>query len=44
MFLETDDADFDIAELYEKVSELKNITAEDLQNQIFENLERIRNL
>lgn len=44
MFLETDDADFDIAELYEKVSELKNITTENLQKQIFENLERIRNL
>ena len=44
MFLETDDANFDIAELYEKVSELKNITTENLQKQIFENLERIRNL
>lgn len=44
MFLETDDAEFDIAELYEKVSELKNITTENLQEQIFENLERIRNL
>lgn len=44
MFLETDAADFDIAELYEKVSELKDITVEDLQKQIFENLQRIWNL
>ncbi len=44
MFLETDDADFDIANLYQKVSELKNISTENLQNQILENLARIRNL
>lgn len=44
MFLETDDACFNIEELYQKVSELKNISTENLQNQILENLERIRNL
>lgn len=42
LFLETDDADFDIAELYKKVSELKQISIENLQDQIFENLEKIK--
>ncbi len=39
MFLETDDADFDIAELYQKVAELKKISLEKLQKQISKNLE-----
>ena len=39
MFLETDDADFDIAELYQKVAELKEISLEKLQKQISKNLE-----
>ena len=39
MFLETDDADFDIAELYQKVAELKEISLEKLQEQISKNLE-----
>ena len=44
MFLETDDADFDIKILYEKVSELKQISLEDLDSQILENLNNIRSL
>lgn len=44
LFLETDDADLNIEELYLKVSELKNISPENLQAQIFENLARITNL
>ncbi|KQS89931.1 TatD family hydrolase [Chryseobacterium sp. Leaf394] len=43
LFLETDDADFSIEELYYKVSEIKNITTENLQDQIFVNLETIKN-
>lgn len=39
MFLETDDADFDIAELYQKIAELKEISLEKLQKQISKNLE-----
>jgi TatD DNase family protein len=39
MFLETDDADFDIAELYQKVAELKEISLGKLQKQISNNLE-----
>ena len=39
MFLETDDADFDIAELYQKIAELKEIYLEKLQKQISKNLE-----
>lgn len=41
LFLETDDDDFNIAELYQKVSELKRISSEDLHKQILENLEKI---
>jgi len=41
LFLETDDADFDIQILYQKVSELKNISVENLHSQILENLEKI---
>ena len=39
IFLETDDADFDIAELYQKVAEIKEISIEKLQEQISKNLE-----
>lgn len=44
MFLETDDADFEIEELYQKTSELKSISIENLENQIQENLRNITNL
>lgn len=43
MFLETDDEDFDIRMLYEKVSVLKGISPETLDEQIKENLETIKN-
>lgn len=43
MFLETDDADFDIIQLYEKVSVIKSIGIEDLKNQMWENLETVTN-
>ena len=43
MFLETDDADSDIAELYEKVSEIRSISLENLSNQMWENLENVVN-
>ena len=39
IFLETDDADFDIAELYQKAAEIKEISVEKLQEQISKNLE-----
>ena len=42
IFLETDDKDFDIAELYLKTAELKNIFLESLLNQISENLQTIQ--
>ena len=41
MFLETDDADFEIAELYKKVAELKEISVEKLQKKIENNLENV---
>lgn len=43
IFLETDDADFDISELYEKVSEIKSISLENLSSQMWENLENVVN-
>lgn len=43
IFLETDDADFNIEELYHKVSEIKKISTENLQDQIATNLETIQN-
>lgn len=43
LFLETDDADFEISELYLKVSEIKKISIEQLQIQVKENLETIKN-
>lgn len=42
-FLETDNEDFKIEELYLKVSEIKEISLEDLNEQILENLYTIRN-
>ena len=39
MFLETDDADFDIQNLYQKAAEFKGISVEKLQEQISKNLE-----
>lgn len=41
MFLETDDADFEIEELYRKASEIKEIPIEVLKVQILKNLEFI---
>lgn len=43
LFLETDNDDFDIRELYQKVSEIKKISIEQLQQQIVENLDTIKN-
>lgn len=43
IFLETDNEDFNIEELYLKVSELKGISLEALNSQISENLETIKN-
>lgn len=38
LFLETDDDDFNLQELYQKVAELKGITIEELQEKMEENL------
>lgn len=43
IFLETDNEDFDIRDLYLKVAEIKGISPEDLHQQILENLETIKN-
>ncbi|MBB6371116.1 TatD family hydrolase [Chryseobacterium shigense] len=43
MFLETDNENFNIEELYSKVSELKGISSEKLNEQILENLDTIKN-
>lgn len=43
IFLETDNDDFSIEELYGKVSEIKGISLENLNKQIAENLETIKN-
>ena len=43
IFLETDNDDFSIEELYEKVSEIKGISLENLNKQISENLETLKN-
>lgn len=43
IFLETDNEYFTIEELYSKVSELKGISLERLQEQILENLDTIKN-
>jgi TatD DNase family protein len=41
--LETDNEDFKIEELYRKVSEIKGISLEELNEQILENLHTIKN-
>lgn len=43
IFLETDNEDFNIGELYLKVSEIKEISLEQLNEQILENLHTIKN-
>lgn len=43
IFLETDNDDFDIRELYQKVSEIRKISMEQIQLQIIENLDTIKN-
>ncbi|TZF93109.1 hydrolase TatD [Chryseobacterium panacisoli] len=43
IFLETDNEDFNIEELYIKVSEIKAISLEQLNEQILENLHSIKN-
>ncbi|MGG5209520.1 TatD family hydrolase [Chryseobacterium sp. MIQD13] len=43
MFLETDNEEFNIEELYSKVSELKGVSLEELNEQILENLDTIKN-
>jgi TatD DNase family protein len=43
IFLETDNEDFNIEELYVKVSEIKEVSLEQLNEQILENLHRIKN-
>lgn len=43
IFLESDNDDFDIKTLYQKVSEIKEISLENLNKQISENLETIKN-
>ncbi|MFP3592239.1 TatD family hydrolase [Chryseobacterium sp. SIMBA_038] len=43
IFLETDNEDFYIEDLYQKTSELKGISLEKLNEQIVENLETIKN-
>lgn len=43
LFLETDNDDFSIENLYQKVAEIKKISMEQLNNQIVENLETIKN-
>ncbi len=44
IFLETDNANFNISNLYDLVSQLKGISMGKLQNQISENLESIRSI
>ncbi|WPO82928.1 TatD family hydrolase [Chryseobacterium sp. JJR-5R] len=43
IFLETDNEDFNIGELYDKASELRGISTEKMNKQILENLETIKN-
>lgn len=44
IFLETDDADFEIEKLYQKVATLKNISKEHLLETIYENLKIFKNI
>lgn len=41
IFLETDDANFNIKELYQKTAEIKGISIENLHNKILKNLESL---
>lgn len=41
IFLETDDTDFEISELYQKAAEIKKISVEKLQEKMCENLETL---
>lgn len=43
IFLETDNDNFNLGELYQKVSDIKGISLEKLNDQIIENLETIKN-
>lgn len=43
LFLETDDSDFEIIKLYEKVAEIRSIPLENLKDQMWENLDNIVN-
>lgn len=42
LFLETDNSDFSIQDLYEKVAEVRSVSVENLLNQMWENLDNIR--
>lgn len=42
LFLETDNSDFSIQDLYEKVAEVRSVSVENLKNQMWENLGNIR--
>jgi len=42
LFLETDNSDFSIQNLYEKVAEVRSVSVENLKNQMWENLGNIR--
>lgn len=42
LFLETDNSDFSIQDLYEKVAEIRSVSVENLKNQMWENLGNIR--
>lgn len=43
MFLESDDSDFDIGVLYQKVADIKSISLENLKSQMWENLDSVTN-
>lgn len=42
LFLETDNSDISIQDLYEKVAEVRSVSVENLLNQMWENLDNIR--
>lgn len=42
LFLETDNSDFSIQDLYEKVAEVRSVSVQNLLNQMWENLDNIR--
>lgn len=43
LFIESDDSEIELSELYQKITIIKNIALPRLQQQIYENLERIEN-